>query len=224
VTAPAPLHRRCATSIPAAIACHAGALERRLSYWYKSFTPIQADDVNSTLQKPETVPQTEVPATATAPAATAAAPRRAARKAAPVGKVTRSAAARTAAPRETASVRSAPAEAARAKAVKHKTAVTAPVITAPVITAPVITAPVAAAAKPAKAKSKLVRDSFTMPQADFDLIGALKDRALGFKRPTKKSELLRAGLHTLLALNAAQLRSALDALVPLKPGRPKNVS
>jgi hypothetical protein len=77
----------------------------------------------------------------------------------------------------------------------------------------------ARAAKPPKAK--LVRDSFTMPQSDFALIGALKDRALGFKRPTKKSELLRAGLQALAALDAAALQRALNALAPLKPGRPK---
>jgi uncharacterized protein YkwD len=70
-------------------------------------------------------------------------------------------------------------------------------------------------------KPRLVRDSFTMPQADFDLVAVLKQRALGFQRPAKKSELLRAGLHALAALNDARLRAALEALQPLKPGRPK---
>ncbi|MCY1241573.1 hypothetical protein D9M72_544810 [compost metagenome] len=73
----------------------------------------------------------------------------------------------------------------------------------------------------AKTKAKLVRDSFTMPQQDFGLIAVLKDRALGFKRPAKKSELLRAGLHALQQLTDAQLRGALDSLAPLKAGRPK---
>jgi hypothetical protein len=76
--------------------------------------------------------------------------------------------------------------------------------------------------KAEKAKHKLVRDSFTMPEADWALIAQLKERALGFKRPTKKSELLRAGLHALAALPDARLQAALDALQPLKPGRPKN--
>lgn len=76
----------------------------------------------------------------------------------------------------------------------------------------------------AKAKIKLVRDSFTMPQQDFGLIAVLKDRALGFKRPAKKSELLRAGLYALQQLTDNQLRGALDALVPLKAGRPKKIS
>jgi len=75
--------------------------------------------------------------------------------------------------------------------------------------------------KSSKPKAKLVRDSFTMPQADFALVAALKDRALDFKRPTKKSELLRAGLQALAKLDDKALRAALDALTPLTPGRPK---
>ena len=66
-----------------------------------------------------------------------------------------------------------------------------------------------------------MRDSFTMPSEDFALIAALKNRALVFKRPAKKSELLCAGLHALQALSAPTPRSALDALTPLKAGRPK---
>jgi hypothetical protein len=75
--------------------------------------------------------------------------------------------------------------------------------------------------KSSKPKAKLVRDSFTMPQADFALVALLKDRALDFKRPTKKSELLRAGLQALVKLDDKALRAALDALTPLTPGRPK---
>lgn len=77
---------------------------------------------------------------------------------------------------------------------------------------------------PKAAKQKLVRDSFTMPQADFDRIAQLKSRALAFMRPAKKSELLRAGLHALAALDDTRLRAALDALAPLKPGRPKKTA
>ena len=91
--------------------------------------------------------------------------------------------------------------------------------------APKAAKPAAKPAVPAKPpkppKAKLVRDSFTMPQSDFALIAALKERALGFKRPTKKSELLRAGLQALAGLNDAALQGALNALAPLKPGRPK---
>jgi len=87
-------------------------------------------------------------------------------------------------------------------------------------------APVAVVVTPEprhKAKDKLVRDSFTMPRSDFELIALLKERALTFKRPTKKSELLRAGLQALAALNQKQLQTALDRLPLLKSGRPKKL-
>ena len=71
-------------------------------------------------------------------------------------------------------------------------------------------------------KDKLIRDSFTLPREDFELIEVLKDRALDFKRPTKKSELIRAGLQALAGLGQKELQVALDALRPLKVGRPKN--
>lgn len=69
-----------------------------------------------------------------------------------------------------------------------------------------------------------VRNSFTMPHDDFKLIDQLKERALGFKRPAKKSELLRAGLQALAGLSDAKLKAALDALAPLKPGRPRKMA
>ncbi len=77
------------------------------------------------------------------------------------------------------------------------------------------------ASKVEKIKIKLVRDSFTMPADDWALIAQLKERAVAFKRPAKKSELLRAGLQALAALPDAKLKAALDSLLPLKPGRPK---
>ena len=71
------------------------------------------------------------------------------------------------------------------------------------------------------APAKLVRDSFTMPADDFALVGVLKSRALHVQRPAKKSELLRAGLHALSGLSPQALAKALDALAPVKAGRPK---
>ena len=75
--------------------------------------------------------------------------------------------------------------------------------------------------KPPKQRVRLVRDSFTMPEPDFALIATLKGRALAAQRETKKSELLRAGLHALMALDGAALVGALGRLHPLKVGRPK---
>lgn len=60
-----------------------------------------------------------------------------------------------------------------------------------------------------------------MPATDFALIATLKERAMVGKRETKKSELLRAGLQALAALDGAALLAALGRLQPLKLGRPK---
>jgi len=75
--------------------------------------------------------------------------------------------------------------------------------------------------KAAKGNSKLVRDSFTMPEADFAVIALLKGRAMGARRAAKKSELLRAGLRALAKLDAKSLVVALDQLETVKAGRPK---
>ncbi len=75
--------------------------------------------------------------------------------------------------------------------------------------------------KPAKQRVRLVRDSFTMPEPDFALIAALKARTMAAQRETKKSELLRAGLQVLMALDDSTLMNALGRLQPLKLGRPK---
>jgi hypothetical protein len=76
----------------------------------------------------------------------------------------------------------------------------------------------------AKPRLVLVRDSFTMPESDFALIATLKTTALGAQRAAKKSELLRAGLHLLAALDAQALALALDGLEMVKTGRPKKGS
>jgi hypothetical protein len=83
------------------------------------------------------------------------------------------------------------------------------------------TPPAGKSAKVAKAREALVRDSFTMPASDFALIALLKQRALSAQRGAKKSELLRAGLRALAALDAKALVAALDKLAPVKTGRPK---
>ena len=119
---------------------------------------------------------------------------------------------KTSAPTQ-AAPRRAPAKKASAAAARKKPA------------APRKAAPVAAAKnddkKAPKLRARLVRDSFTMPESDFALIATLKARALAAKREAKKSELLRAGLHVLMALDSASLLVALGRLQPLKVGRPK---
>ncbi|MES2188197.1 MAG: hypothetical protein V4505_26835 [Pseudomonadota bacterium] len=82
-------------------------------------------------------------------------------------------------------------------------------------------APAAKAAKPAEPKkTKLVRDSFTIPRAEYQLLQDLKQRAATLGRPSKKSEVLRAGIKTLAALSDAAFTAALAAVPVIKTGRP----
>ncbi len=69
-------------------------------------------------------------------------------------------------------------------------------------------------------KPKLVRDSFTIPKAEYAAIEALKSRAIAMGTSVKKSELLRAGLMALMAMSDAGFKAAVAAVPTLKPGRP----
>ncbi len=66
----------------------------------------------------------------------------------------------------------------------------------------------------------VIRDSFTMPLADYELIGALKQRCLGLGIAIKKSELLRAGLATLQRQSDESLAQVVAAVENVKTGRP----
>lgn len=81
--------------------------------------------------------------------------------------------------------------------------------------------PARRSAVPAKGKLvKVVRDSFTMPVADHELIGVLKTRCLGLGIAIKKSELLRAGLAALDRLPNESLAQVVAAVESVKTGRP----
>ena len=81
-----------------------------------------------------------------------------------------------------------------------------------------------ASAKPEKIqkpkKPKLVRDSFTIPKADYLVLDELKQRAATLTRPAKKSELLRAGIKILATLSDASFLNALERVPTIKTGRP----
>lgn len=70
-------------------------------------------------------------------------------------------------------------------------------------------------------KVKIVRDSFTMPQSEYQKIAEIKETCLEAGLPVKKSEVLRAGLKALTKLSAVQLKRALTELEKIKTGRPK---
>lgn len=77
--------------------------------------------------------------------------------------------------------------------------------------------PLAAAPKP---KHKLVRDSFTIPKAEYAVLEALKVRAANLARPVKKSELLRAGISALNGMSDKAFLAAMNGVPSLKTGRP----
>jgi hypothetical protein len=83
--------------------------------------------------------------------------------------------------------------------------------------------PVAAAPadKPKRVKKeKVIRDSFTMPKADYEKIAALKQKCLANGVHVKKGELLRAGLMLLEAADVTLLLAAVSAVETVKTGRP----
>lgn len=71
-----------------------------------------------------------------------------------------------------------------------------------------------------KPKLKVVRDSFTMPQSEYQKIAEIKALCLKADLPVKKSEVLRAGLKALCAMDETQLKNALNGLDKIKTGRP----
>ena len=72
-----------------------------------------------------------------------------------------------------------------------------------------------------KVKHKLVRDSFTIPKAEYVVLDGLKLRAAELKRPTKKSELIRAGIAALKKMGDNEFLAAVNGVQSLKTGRPK---
>lgn len=120
-------------------------------------------------------------------------------------KTTRSPVVRTAAkPASKTPPKTAPAQSMPSKAVAR----TVPGSARPATAAP--TAP----KKPTRVKK--LRDKFTMPKSDFELIAALKQRGLKLGHKVKKSELLRAGLHKLSTLDNAAFAAAVVAVSRLR--------
>ncbi|MGH8858273.1 MAG: hypothetical protein ACREXG_09650 [Polaromonas sp.] len=125
-----------------------------------------------------------------------------------------------------ATAKKASASAAPKAPVKRKAAKPAPA-KSPASKAPTPKASLSKASAPAKVdktakpkKPKLVRDSFTIPKAEYLVLDELKQRATQLTRPAKKSELLRAGIKTLAALSDAAFLTALEQVPAIKTGRP----
>lgn len=67
---------------------------------------------------------------------------------------------------------------------------------------------------------RVIRDSFTMPSFDYDLISTIKRRCLLLGVSVTKSEILRVGLKALVAMPEKDLKAAVESLEKVKPGRP----
>lgn len=73
---------------------------------------------------------------------------------------------------------------------------------------------------PKAKKTKLVRDSFTMPENEYSQLAELKKRLVAKGVVAKKSELLRAGVALLVALGDAELVATMQKVEVIKTGRP----
>ena len=103
------------------------------------------------------------------------------------------------------------------KVVIRKTPAAQPV--ASKITPPLAATPVVRLEKNTK-KHKLVRDSFTIPKAEYTVLDDLKQRAARLTHSAKKSELLRAGVKALAAMSDTEFLHALKQVPAIKTGRP----
>lgn len=70
-------------------------------------------------------------------------------------------------------------------------------------------------------KPKLVRDSFTMPEAEYAVLGEVKKACIAAGIEVKKSQLLRVGLVLLKKTPISTLKNLVENLQTLKAGRPK---
>lgn len=68
-------------------------------------------------------------------------------------------------------------------------------------------------------EGKVVRDSFAMPEPEYELIRELKKRCRGLGVAVKKSELLRAGIAMLDRLSDDRLTQAVSAVASVKSDR-----
>lgn len=69
-------------------------------------------------------------------------------------------------------------------------------------------------------QSLVIRDSFTMPEADYAVIARTRQRCLNLRCSVTKAEVLRAGLAALDRLDDAQLLDLFETLPKVKTGRP----
>jgi hypothetical protein len=79
---------------------------------------------------------------------------------------------------------------------------------------------VAASSRETGSDSRVIRDSFTMPEDDYNLIARIRSRCLKAGVTVSKSEAIRAGLNALSRMSDKELLSVIDLLAKVKTGRP----
>jgi hypothetical protein len=77
------------------------------------------------------------------------------------------------------------------------------------------------APEPTPPEKKLIRDTFSLPADDYELIALLQQRCLQSAVSVMKSELVRAGLKVLHAMSDEQLIQAVEKVEKLKRGNPR---
>ena len=103
-----------------------------------------------------------------------------------------------------------------------KAAPIAPTVAVPkVIAKPVISVKPAVEQKVKVKKPKLVRDSFTMPEDEYQVLSDVKKACLKAGLAVKKSELLRVGVALIRDLDNAKLKAVIASLPLVKAGRPQ---
>jgi hypothetical protein len=74
--------------------------------------------------------------------------------------------------------------------------------------------------RPQNGTGKVVRDSFTIPGDEYELISKIKKRCMKAGVGANKSEILRAGLAALAAMDEKELAELFGRLTRVKTGRP----
>lgn len=69
-------------------------------------------------------------------------------------------------------------------------------------------------------QEQVIRDSFTLPSGDYELIAAIRQRCLASALNATKSEVIRAGLHALVEMPKEELIELVSNLEKVKTGRP----
>jgi hypothetical protein len=69
-------------------------------------------------------------------------------------------------------------------------------------------------------QERVIRDSFTLPSGDYELIAAIRQRCLASALNATKSEVIRAGLYALIEMPEEELIRLVSNLEKVKTGRP----